>query len=142
MTTSTAAASFSSYVVIDETEYAVDTLEQIAVAEAALVDAGEAEAPVWTGDSSVGEGVKSGRILFAPTAVSVDEENNAESWWTAARAAKETAPTWLRPLLAVSGPSRVLAPDAAAAKAGRAWAEALPGYSDGPDYARTALIWR
>lgn len=115
---------YSSYVVVAGTEYAVDTLDQIAVAEAALVDAGEESAPVWTGGASA------------------DEENNAEAWWTAARAAKETAPAWLRPLLDVSGPNRVLAPDAAAAKAGRAWAEDLPGYSDGPDYARTALIWR
>lgn len=57
----------SSYVVVAGTEYPVDTLAQIAVAEAALVEAGEESAPVWTGDSSVGEGVKNGRILFAPT---------------------------------------------------------------------------
>lgn len=62
----TTEAAFSSYVVVGETEYPVNTLAQIAVAEAALIDAGEKETPVWTGESSVGEGVKSGRILFTP----------------------------------------------------------------------------
>ena len=65
---------YSSYVVVAGTEYAVDTLDQIAVAEAALVEAGEESAPVWTGDSSVGEGVKNGRILFAPTTAQTDDK--------------------------------------------------------------------
>lgn len=70
--------------------------------------------------------------------VSVDYEYNPEDWWDAARASAD-APAAVQPLLEPGGPStiRVAARDAVAIEA---WAARLPGYADGPEWARTALL--
>ena len=62
-------------------------------------------------------------------AVRVDDENNAETWWTALR---EQFPDFARSL-ARNGAAVIDAP---------LWDElaALPGFEDGPEHAPTALI--
>ena len=68
-------------------------------------------------------------------ALAVDEENNGEAWWTAARDA-EDCPESLRAL--VHGPAvAVTAPRSALA-----WCEALPGWTGGPAYAPHPLTVR
>lgn len=69
--------------------------------------------------------------------VRVDEENNAETWWTAARASTD-APEAIRPILS-TGASRVVVPYAEDATV-RAWCEALPGWNDGPAHAPHPLV--
>lgn len=63
---------------------------------------------------------------------SVDEENNAETWWTAARASK-WVPSALRPLLYTNGSMVVV--DASDAPAILAWCKSLPGWEGGPRHA-------
>ena len=63
---------------------------------------------------------------------SVDEENSAEDWWTAARKAKHMPPA-LRPLFDTNGSMVVV--DAHDAPAILAWCKALPGWEGGPRHA-------
>mgnify|MGYP001454486275 CR=1 FL=1 len=66
--------------------------------------------------------------------VNVDQENNAESWWTALRAAGDKAPRALR-LLAGRATSAALS--ASEVDEVRSFAASLPGWADpaAPNYA-------
>lgn len=76
--------------------------------------------------------------------ISVDYENNAEIWWDAARedqahhAIPPTIASLVKPLLEVGGVDSITVSDAEAARI-VLWAKSLPGWSDGPDHAPTAL---
>ena len=82
--------------------------------------------------------------------IAVDQENNAETWWDAARNALKAGrnaerhtPAWTfaRALPASCEPvvCQLLVSEAIVttqdAAAFRAWAETLPGWSDGPEHA-------
>jgi hypothetical protein len=67
--------------------------------------------------------------------LAVDEENDGEDWWTAAREA-EDCPEALRAL--VHGD----ATEATAPRSALAWCEALPGWTGGPAYAPHPLLVR
>ena len=73
-----------------------------------------------------------------PTTIRVDYENNAEAWWIAA-ATDEDAPGAFGPMLADNTDELTVSDEDAALI--RAWAERLPGWSDGPAYAPTALTF-
>lgn len=72
------------------------------------------------------------------TKIYVDWENSAERWWDTARERIEDAPAALRPLLDASGTEGILV-DGPEADAIRQWAESVPGWDDGPEWAREAL---
>ena len=85
------------------------------------------------------------RIEAHPTdkyLVSTDWENNAEEWWDAARASS-TIPPEVRRLLDGTEDSDVciLQVSADACDRIRRWAETLPGWDTGPEYAKTALFF-
>ena len=113
--------------------YETDTDEGIAAAKAALREASEDSAPVYVGDPD-GDHQRNGQALrAAPVRVEIDQENNAEAWWDAARASVD-APVVFARLDAASASGRIeCSPSEAAALA--AWAETLPGYDDGPAHA-------
>lgn len=76
----------------------------------------------------------------------VDYENNAEEWWDAARTAVEAGDTSQgadvfrrldRDNRSLDEGVFVLADELAAFNA---WAEALPGYDDGPEHARRPYV--
>lgn len=80
------------------------------------------------------------------TTIKVDEENNAETWWDAARAATT------RVFLAddvdandladlIDGDTNTIMLSAEDAAAFRAWAETLPGWSDGPAHAPHPFVF-
>ena len=55
-----------SYVIINDTEYTIDTAEQIEVAQAALREAGQPEADVYAGEpDGLGDSYANGQKLFA-----------------------------------------------------------------------------
>lgn len=64
----------------------------------------------------------------------VDPENNAETWWEAALAAKDPPKCFA----ALVRDHRVEVSNKDA-KAFIAWASALPGWADGPSFARYAV---
>lgn len=67
------------------------------------------------------------------TRIKIDHENNACAWWDAMHAlAVKDVPSLLRPLT-LQGEITVSADDAIAF---RTWAATLPGWSDGPEYAK------
>lgn len=68
----------------------------------------------------------------ATVRVVIDEENNAEAWWDAARAASDAPEAFAR-LDDASGEIECTAAEAAALVA---WASTLPGYADGPAHAQ------
>lgn len=68
--------------------------------------------------------------------IAVDFENNAEEWWDAAREALDT-PASINVLLQTNETEVTVSDDEALDVI--AWAEQLPGWNDGPDYAPTAL---
>jgi hypothetical protein len=75
--------------------------------------------------------------------IMVDPEYGPESWWDAARAEANAGrlPTpRLAPLLDVGGPDEIDVLPAMAATI-RHWASRLPGWNDGPEYARHPLIF-
>ena len=113
--------------------YETDTDEGIAAAKAALREASEDSAPVYVGDPD-GDHQRNGQVLrAAPVRVEIDQENNAEAWWDAARASVDAPKVFAR-LDAASASGRIeCSPSEAAALA--AWAETLPGYDDGPAHA-------
>lgn len=71
--------------------------------------------------------------------VVADEENSAETWWSAARDAIDTAPKAARDWLGNPASDELMLTNADA-RALLAWAERLPGWADGPAYAPVALI--
>lgn len=71
--------------------------------------------------------------------ISVDWENAGEPWWCAVRAS-QSIPAAIRLLLESDTADSVVV-DGEAARAVRAWAEALPGWNDGPEYARHPLLF-
>ena len=73
--------------------------------------------------------------------VRVDWENNAEEWWDAARESS-AAPPEVRPLLDGSTDDDRVTVSAEAFEQIRRWAETLPGWTSGPEYAETALLFR
>lgn len=70
--------------------------------------------------------------------VTVDYENRAEQWWAAAREAAD-APKPVLPLLEIGGLETVTVSDAEA-EAILVWAERLPGWDTGPEYAPNPLL--
>lgn len=68
--------------------------------------------------------------------ISVDFENNAETWWNAA-VTDQNAPAAFAPLLA-DDTDEIEVSDEDGRRI-REWAKGLPGWDDGPDYAPTAL---
>jgi hypothetical protein len=79
------------------------------------------------------------------TRIVIDEENHAEAWWTAAREAAPSADADVaRIFAALDRGTRtegvVVSSDEADAFS--AWAEGLPGWDDGPEYAPTALLFQ
>ena len=84
------------------------------------------------------------RIEAHPTdkyLVSTDWENNAEEWWDAADESG-TAPPEMRPLLDGSTDDDRVTVSAEAYDRIRRWAESLPGWATGPEYAETPLLFR
>jgi hypothetical protein len=73
--------------------------------------------------------------MSAKATIKVDHENNATIWWCAAlaRPASEIPKSTHRLMHPAFSEVTVTAEDAAAF---RAWAEKLPGWSDGPEHAR------
>jgi hypothetical protein len=69
--------------------------------------------------------------------VLVDEDNPADQWWAAAKAATD-CPAALRPI--IHGGKRELRMPKAVADACEAWCAKLPGWADGPDHEGNALI--
>jgi hypothetical protein len=71
------------------------------------------------------------------TTIKVDYENNSKAWWGATWEADtcKAIPDSCRPIVTELGCDDVTVPDEDAA-AFRAWAETLPGWSDGPEHAR------
>lgn len=71
--------------------------------------------------------------------IKVDSENNANKWWDAAwqwqEAAKEEDITDAQAAFLAYGQDEVTVP-AEDAAAFRTWAEKLPGWAEGPEYAR------
>jgi hypothetical protein len=74
------------------------------------------------------------------TRISIDWENNAETWWDAAREAASTAPDVIRPLLGGRNVSDVSV-SASDLPTVLAWCSSLPGWEDGPAHARRPLVW-
>jgi hypothetical protein len=70
--------------------------------------------------------------------IQVDFENNAETWWEQARR-RVSPPSELEPLLHSSVASGVTTPAERRDEVLR-WCDGIPGWADGPEYARTALI--
>lgn len=98
---------------------------------------------VWSWDAArllVGEGWTF-KIIDRADAVNIviDEENNGEIWWEAAHNSK-TAPACFLRLLDL-GPSEGITVGPEDAETIRAWASTLPGWSDGPSYARNPLLF-
>ena len=86
--------------------------------------------------------IETGRGETQPTdryLIRVDWENNAEEWWDAARASSN-APPELLPLFDANTDDRVTV-SAEAYERIRQWAETLPGWDTGPEYAKTALFF-
>lgn len=68
--------------------------------------------------------------------ISADEENSAEQWWECVAASNDVPPP-IQFLLETNA-TEVTVSDLEAENAIE-WAEQLPGWSDGPEYAPTAL---
>ena len=82
-----------------------------------------------------------GREMDGQTSrITVDEENNAEEWWTAAQTpeAIEAAPAAIRPIL--TGEAEEVIVSAVEERQILTWAATLPGWADGPEYARYPLL--
>lgn len=71
--------------------------------------------------------------------ICIDYENNAQEWWDAAVANVASCPISCRPLVGRSSLDEVVVTDQDAT-AFTEWAAALPGWSDGPDYARHPVV--
>ena len=72
--------------------------------------------------------------------ISIDTENNAEAWWTAALAADKTE----LPVSCVgfiSGTANSVTVSAKDAERFRAWGSALPGWADGPSHAVEPFVF-
>ena len=70
--------------------------------------------------------------------VTVDYENNCETWWAAARAGG-AAPASVRPLLHTSADTVTVSAEECAAI--QAWASSLPGWDDGNSFAPYPLVF-
>lgn len=73
--------------------------------------------------------------------IKIDEENNAEQWWDAARtlAARVSDPTFTRVMHAIErGDENMPSSDV---EAFVAVARTLPGWDDGPSYARNPVLF-
>ena len=68
----------------------------------------------------------------------IDYENNAEEWWTAAREAIDSCPEAARSFVQDGPDEHQVSPETA--EAFLAWAATLPGWSDGPEYARHPVL--
>lgn len=68
--------------------------------------------------------------------IAVDFENNAEAWWDAATTS-DNAPEAFAPMLADNADEIIVSDEDAITIL--TWAEQLPGWNDGPEYAPTAL---
>lgn len=75
----------------------------------------------------------------------IDYENNAKTWWEAARAdikkRKDNKSSIVRFFTSIEKNDCAQLPLNSDAQAIIAWCESLPGWSDGPKYAKTALIF-
>lgn len=73
----------------------------------------------------------------ATVRIKVDYENNSKAWWGATWHADTDPriPESCRPIVTELGCDEIDVP-APDADAFRAWAETLPGWADGPEYAR------
>ena len=71
--------------------------------------------------------------------IAADWENNAEEWWEAARE-ESNPPKAFKPLLEIGGSNEIEVTEAEE-KEIRQWAESLPGWGTGPEYAKTALLF-
>ncbi len=69
--------------------------------------------------------------------ITADEENAAEEFWAAVRT-DDNCPECLKDLADSAPYVEVSKEDAAAAEE---WCENAPGYADGPEHARTAVIF-
>lgn len=78
--------------------------------------------------------------------VKIDYENNAEEFWTAFAerypALAETDPEIYAVCKQIAADKEVEIVDAAAIQRFADFVEALPGYSGGPEFAKTALIFQ
>ncbi len=74
--------------------------------------------------------------------IRADYENNAETWWDAARAAARTDDSQGADVFRRldENPDRGVEVLAEELTAFEAWAEALPGYDDGPAHARLPYV--
>jgi hypothetical protein len=85
-------------------------------------------------------------MAITSVTVRADGENNAETWWDAMRAAlpalRETDPEIADLLLALERRGEVEIVDGAAVERFDRFVRTLPGWSDGPGYARDALIFQ
>lgn len=70
--------------------------------------------------------------------IAVDYENNAERWWDAARRHRSGCPASCGHLLDGTGAAETESATVTTEDADIfcAWASSLPGWADGPDYAR------
>lgn len=78
----------------------------------------------------------------ARTTISVDYENNASRWWSAAYLARDGAPASCLPLLLGAEHEDAVTVSDEDAAAFRAWGEKLPGWGDGPVFAREPFTFR
>ena len=72
--------------------------------------------------------------------ISVDQENSAEDWWTAALAADKTELPLSCLVLTHEGVSSVTVSQKDA-DAFQGWGAALPGWNDGPEYAPNPFVF-
>lgn len=70
----------------------------------------------------------------------IDNENNAEAWWDAAREQVESCPVWAGRLLIEGGGSSAQLSELEA-KMFRRWCESLPGWDGGPDHAPHPIVF-
>jgi hypothetical protein len=73
------------------------------------------------------------------TTIKVDYENNAEQWWQEANSRVEECPFEVRRLL-FSDEDEITV-DQQTAEQFRAWASTLPGWADGPKFARNPVVF-
>ncbi len=76
------------------------------------------------------------------TKIEIDWENSAQAWWGAVQQMGEAeVPADLgRILFGAPQGSSIIVDEARAAEL-RRWCERIPGWSDGPEYAQTALVF-
>lgn len=71
--------------------------------------------------------------------IKVDYENNAEQWWQEARSRVEECPPGTQNLL--DSDEDEITVDPQSAEQFRAWASTLPGWADGPVFARNPVVF-